>query len=56
MTVATSAYPMAEPVFSSPMQYGGQLEHDGGSAATLADGHKVAQVLHVYYDGEVQLL
>ncbi|XP_028759801.1 chromatin structure-remodeling complex protein SYD isoform X2 [Neltuma alba] len=45
MAVATGAYPLAETAFSSPMQYGGGgLEHDGGSAATLADAHKVAQI------------
>ncbi|KAI9115171.1 hypothetical protein K1719_014184 [Acacia pycnantha] len=44
MTVAAGAYPLAEPAFSSPMPYGGGLEHDGGSTATLADAHKVAQI------------
>ncbi|XP_054807322.1 chromatin structure-remodeling complex protein SYD isoform X1 [Prosopis cineraria] len=44
MAVATGAYPLAEPTFSSPMQYGGGLEHDGGSTAILADAHKAAQI------------
>ncbi|XP_019437490.1 PREDICTED: chromatin structure-remodeling complex protein SYD-like isoform X2 [Lupinus angustifolius] len=35
MAVPTSASPMAEPVFSSSMQYGGILERDGVSLATL---------------------
>lgn len=47
MTVAAGAFPLAEPTFSGPMQYGGGLEHDGGSTATLADAHKVPQVLNV---------
>ena len=44
MAVPTSASPMAEPVFSSSMQYGGALDRDGGSLTTVADGHKIAQV------------
>ncbi|CAL0330680.1 unnamed protein product [Lupinus luteus] len=36
MAVPTSASPMAEPVFSSSMQYGGVLERDGVSLATLS--------------------
>lgn len=56
MAVASGAYPLAEPTFSSSMQYGGALEHDGLGAATLADGHKLAQVFHVHYNGEIQLI
>ncbi|KAJ1431868.1 Chromatin structure-remodeling complex subunit snf21 [Sesbania bispinosa] len=35
---------MAEPGFSSSMQYGGSLRRDGDSSGTRADGHKLAQI------------
>lgn len=45
MAVPSSVSPMTESIFSSSMQYGGALERDGGSSTTLADGHKISQVL-----------
>lgn len=47
MPVASSSYPVVEPGFSSPMQFSGSLEHDGGSNM-LADANKVVQVLTFY--------
>ncbi|KAK7363636.1 hypothetical protein VNO77_05786 [Canavalia gladiata] len=44
MAVPAGASSMAEPVFSSSMQYAGALERDGGSSTTLTDGHKIAQI------------
>lgn len=46
MGVPAGGSSMAE-AFSNPMQYGGAVERDGGSSTTLADGHKLAQVLTV---------
>jgi len=48
MGFPASASSMAE-AFSNSMQYGGAVEHDGGSSTNLADGHKISQVLDVYY-------
>lgn len=49
--LASSPFPVAEPGFSSPMQFGGALlsagkvlEHDGGSSNMLADASKLSQV------------
>lgn len=47
MPVASSSYPVVEPGFSSPMQFSGSLEHEGGSNM-LADANKVVQVLTFY--------
>ncbi|KAK7264579.1 hypothetical protein RJT34_32188 [Clitoria ternatea] len=44
MAVPAGASSMAEPVFSSSMQYGGAVERDGGSSTALVDGHKIAQM------------
>lgn len=49
MPVASSSYPVAEPGFSSPMQFSGALEHEGGSSNMLADANKVVQVLLAFY-------
>ncbi|XP_027916125.1 chromatin structure-remodeling complex protein SYD [Vigna unguiculata] len=43
MGFPASASSMAE-AFSNSMQYGGAVEHDGGSSTNLADGHKISQV------------
>ena len=48
MPVASSSYPVVEPGFSSPMQFSGSLEHDGGSNM-LADANKVVQVSIHYF-------
>ncbi|XP_065631375.1 chromatin structure-remodeling complex protein SYD [Quercus suber] len=42
MPVASSSYPVVESGFSSPMQFSGSLEHEGGSNM-LADANKVVQ-------------
>lgn len=48
MPVASSSYPVVEPGFSSPMQFSGSLEHEGGGSNMLADANKVVQVLTFY--------
>lgn len=47
MSLAAGASSMVE-AFSNSMQYGGAVERDGGSSTTLADGHKIAQVLAIH--------
>lgn len=47
MAVPAGASSMVE-AFSNSMQYGGAVERDGGSSTTLADGHKIAQVLAIH--------
>lgn len=48
MAVPSNVSAMNEPVFSSSMQYGGPLDRDGGNSTTLADGHKISQVLVIH--------
>ncbi|KAJ1395171.1 SNF2-related, N-terminal domain [Sesbania bispinosa] len=56
MAVPASVSPMAEPGFSSSMQYGGSLERDGGSSGTIADGHKLAQIGRQNSGSEITML
>lgn len=48
MAVPANVSAMNEPVISGSMQYGGPLDHDGGSSTTLSDGHKISQVLGIH--------
>ncbi|KAJ1403185.1 chromatin structure-remodeling complex protein SYD [Sesbania bispinosa] len=56
MAVPASVSSMAEPGFSSSMQYGGSLERDEGSSGTIADGHKLAQIGRHNSGSEITIL